>query len=348
MINQFVLKMQKILSVTGVNVYFKQFMAEPIKAVDDVSFDVFQRDNFGIIGETGSGKTTISNLITGLFGPWGRRGEVKFIYNGRLTKVAKIPSRYLRSHLQVAFQDSGLALNPRLKIAKNLEEVYAINFKKIDFIANIKLLIAELGLSESILDKFPSTLSGGMKRRVFLARAFAALGYLPKQHQKNLQHKSSTEPKLLILDEITLGLDVPLQNKILNFLQKVQNYLNLTYMVISHDLNIVSLLCRSLIVLHRGRLVEEMDRDCICDTSKVLHPYTRLLLDSYHGVDITTKRSKITKDLLYSGCRSRDLCLTPLSLCSCDSPELFTACDADSLNTSIIHRVACHKHKDKI
>jgi len=331
--------MSKILSVTGIKVYFKQFLEEPVKAVDGVSFDVFEGENFGIIGETGSGKTTISNLITGLLGAWNKEGNIKFLYKDKLCNIEKIPRPYLCKHLQMAFQDSGMALNPRLKIRENLKEVYKINYKKIDFEENIKKLIGELGLSIEILNKFPSDLSGGMKRRVFLARSFAALGYLP--HEKNIN--ALKEPKILILDEITLGLDVPLQNKVMNFIQEVQEHLKVTYLVISHDLNIISMLCKKLIVLHRGRLVEEMNKEYLKNGS--LHPYTRLLLNSYHGHPIDTFQRDKTGDILLKGCRSRDICAEQSEECLHKLPEL-KAISEQAVSKESSHSVACHKYRE--
>jgi len=337
--------MKEILSVNNIKVHFKHLLEEPVKAVDDVSFTVVDGENFGIIGETGSGKTTISNLITGLLGSWNKRGNIKFLYRDGLVDVEKIPSPYLRSHLQMVFQDSGLALNPRLKIGENLEEVYRINYKKIDFRKNIESLIHEVGLSGGILNKFPSDLSGGMKRRVFLARSFAALAYLPEDVSDNADN-----PKLLILDEITLGLDVPLQNKIMNFLLNVQKKLALTYLVISHDLNIISLLCKNVIVLHRGRLVESMEKTCLSGNSRALHPYTNLLLDSYHGKPITIPEKDIDAigNILLEGCRSRDVCAERYEACFKIIPGLERVSDSEKPEVDACdatHLVACHKYK---
>lgn len=259
--------MQTILKVSGLSACYKSHFRAEVKVLDNVGFRLNEGENLGIIGQIGSGKSTLSRLITNLGGVERTEGRIEFLYKGKLTDIHRIPNRYFRSHLQLVFQDCALALNPRLKIRQNLEEVYRINYPRKAVGKHIKALINSLALGQDILAKYPGDLSGGTQRRVFLGRALAGLGYLPELpgRSEKASHQLDPYPKLLILDELTRSLDAPLQHKIINFLAEAQPKLNLTCLIISHDYKIVSALCGQVIELRRGRLVER---------TKLVHPET--------------------------------------------------------------------------
>jgi peptide/nickel transport system ATP-binding protein len=294
-------------------------------------------ENLGIVGEVGSGKTTLSRLIANLGGI--SEGKISFFYKNRLEDIRNIPNRYYRRHLQLVFQDCGLALNPRLKIYQNLEEVYRINFKKNSLKDHIQTLIGELALGGDVLAKYPGDLSGGTQRRVFLSRALAALGYLPGENE-NFKYQADSCPKLLILDELTRGLDIPIQHKIVNFLIGAQNRLNLTYLIISHDFKIVNVLCKQVLVLHRGRLVELMSADCLGEEERqVFHPYTKLLLGDNREGNVRPKANKVNGKSSNQECHYRHHCLHEIDICSRQRP-LLNQVNQDGGK----HLVACHRY----
>ena len=324
--------MNPILEVNDIGAHFKKSFRADMHVLDGINFTVTEGENMGIVGEIGSGKTTLSRLITNLNTV--SEGKINFYYKDRLTDINKIPNRYFRRHLQLVFQDCGLALNPRLKIYQNLEEVYRINVKeKCD--DYIHALIKELALGEDVLAKYPSDISGGTQRRVFLARALAALGYLPGGGD-NIKHQADSHPKLLILDELTRSLDVPLQHKIINFLASVQHKLNLTYLIISHDFKIISALCKQVLVLHRGHQVEQMSTDCLKDgQSEVFHPYTKLLLGDGREERVADKSNGNSDNM---GCHYRRFCSSETDLCIKERPKLI---QVDKVEGE--HLVACHR-----
>lgn len=325
--------MKKILKISGIDAHFKKLFRADMHVLDGINFTVTEGENMGIVGEIGSGKTTLSRLITNL-NPISE-GKINFYYKDRLTDINKIPNRYFRRHLQLVFQDCALALNPRLKIYQNLEEVYRINVKKKSFQDYIHALIKELALGEDVMGKYPSDISGGTQRRVFLARALAALGYLPGG-EDNAGHQRESYPKLLILDELTRSLDVPLQHKIINFLAEVQHKLNLTYLIISHDFKIISALCKQVLVLHRGRQVERMSTACLKDEQReVFHPYTKLLLGDGRANNVAGGGNAGVDD---QGCHYRQSCSSGTDLCIKERPELIQVNRVEGE-----HLVACHR-----
>lgn len=251
--------------VQGINVkkYFQirqgLFSTGSVKAVDAVSFRIRRGDTFGLVGESGCGKTTLARLCLGLLIPTEGKLVLRGQSVGDMDRKALIKAR---KKLQVVFQDPDSSLNPRMTVGNLISEPLAVNKEKpAKEIRSEVLKILELvGLSSVHLHRYPHELSGGQKQRVGIARALI------------------TSPEMLILDEPTAALDILVQAQILNMLREAQKELNLTYMFISHDLGVIKYMCKQVAVMYLGKFVE------IGPTKAVLehpaHPYTRALVSS--------------------------------------------------------------------
>jgi len=229
-------------------------------AVRDLSFTIRQGESLGLVGESGCGKSTTSAMVMRLLDV--TDGHIEFLGQD----IASIPASQFASHplrgkLQMVFQDPTDSLNPRWSAERSIEDPLKNLSKglgKTERKARVVELAGLVGLPTHLLDRFPHQLSGGQKARVGIARAVAL------------------DPQLLILDEPTAALDVSVQAIVLNLLEDLKHRLGMSYLFISHDLNVVRLLCDRIIVMQQGKIVEEGDARTIMD-----HPetdYTRSLL----------------------------------------------------------------------
>lgn len=234
-------------------------------AVDSATFDIYRGETWGLIGESGSGKTTIGRMIMQLIKP--TSGEVLFEGND----LHKLDVRYrhnMRKRIQMVFQDSGAAFNPRLAVGKQVE-FGMIQFGLCD--ANKAKnrtieLIERVGLSEEHYGRYPHEFSGGQKQRLGIARALV------------------TEPDFIVLDEPTAALDVSVQAQILNLLKDLQRERHLTMMLITHNLSLVEFMCDRAGVLNQGKFVETGFVDDIFRRPQ--HETTRQLLDAVLEPDV--------------------------------------------------------------
>jgi peptide/nickel transport system ATP-binding protein len=232
------------------------------KAVDDVSFTLRAGESLGLVGESGSGKSTISRLICRLIDQ--TAGTIRF--DGE--DISAIPTGQfhrspLRKDIQIVFQDHGDSLNPRfsafdcivdpLRVTLGVKDMRTLRARAEDCAERV-------GLPINLLDRFPHQLSGGQKARVGIARAIAA------------------NPRLLVLDEPTAALDVSVQAVILHLLERLRRETGLSYLFVSHDLNVVRMMCERTIVLRLGRIVEEGPSSAIFAAPK--DGYTRELLEA--------------------------------------------------------------------
>ncbi|MGH1412380.1 MAG: dipeptide ABC transporter ATP-binding protein [Pelagimonas sp.] len=233
----------------------------PVQAVKDVSFDIKAGQSLGLVGESGSGKSTTSEMVVRLQDP--TSGNI--LFEGH--DIASTPSGQFMRHpvrrdIQMVFQDATDSLNPRGTAASAIAEPLA----RIDRLQGAKLSnrvseLAELvGLPQPLLSRFPHQLSGGQKARVGIARAIAL------------------EPKLLILDEPTAALDVSIQALVLNLLVDLRAQMNMSYLFVSHDLNVVRLLCDEVLVMKQGEIVDRGPTAAVMDNPS--HPYTRALIEA--------------------------------------------------------------------
>ncbi len=233
-----------------------------VTAVGGVSFRVAQGESVGLVGESGSGKSTISRLVCRLIDP----SEGRILFDG--ASIGDQPARGfhaspLRKDIQIVFQDPTESLNPRF----NAFECIAHPLRRLSGLRDGAALTARVrecadraGLPLGLLERFPHQLSGGQKARIGIARAIAC------------------RPRLLILDEPTAALDVSVQAIILQLLDSLRREDRLGLLFVSHDLNVVRMMCERIIVLRNGRIVEEGGRDAIFQRPE--HPYTRMLLDA--------------------------------------------------------------------
>ena len=295
-----------------------------VKAVDRVSFGIEKNRVFGLVGESGCGKTSLVRSILYLDPP--TAGEV-WIDNTLLGDLKATELRSFRRHMQIVFQDPNSALNPKMNIQDSLEE--GLVNRGLDVGRRKKLVTRVLdlvGISPSHSARYPHEFSGGQKQRIVIARALCM------------------EPDFLVLDEPVSNLDVSIQAQIINLLQDLKTDLDLTYLFISHDLNLVAYLSDKIAVMYKGRLVESGSTDEIM--SHPLHPYTLKLFSSIPGMDtehldsglaapVEPVKNKATISTEANGCNYVTLC--PLSDRECDEqePQLVTVEGS--------HKVACLK-----
>jgi len=213
-----------------------------LKALDGVTFSIEEGGSFGLVGESGSGKTTLARIILRLITP--SSGQVKYA------------SGFSRKDYQIVFQNPYTALNPRMKVKEALSEPLNIHGIKRD----LREILYEVELNESYLDRYPHELSGGERQRLCIARAI------------------SIKPKFIVLDEPVSSLDMTIQLEILKLLKKIRSQLNLTFLLIAHDLSVVRFMCDSMAVMKNGKIVETGKVEEIYNSPKDI--YTKLLLES--------------------------------------------------------------------
>jgi peptide/nickel transport system ATP-binding protein len=233
-----------------------------LEALSDVSFKLEAGKSLGIVGESGSGKSTLARLVMALDTP--STGEA--LFNGvNLNSLGAADLRRARSGLQMVFQDPYGSLDPRQKIhaivAEPLEARREVSAKERRGLAGLAL--QEVGMREADLDKYPHEFSGGQRQRIAIARALI------------------TRPSLIVADEPVSALDVSVQAQVLNLMQDLQDKLGLSYLLISHDLAVVNLVCDDVIVLRAGRVVEQGHTEQLFRNAQ--HPYTLALLDAVPG-----------------------------------------------------------------
>ena len=218
-----------------------------LRAVDRVSFEVSKGETLALVGESGCGKSTVARLIAGLYAP--SEGRIEF--HGR--------------RLQMIFQDPYASLNPRWRVRKIIAEPMLFLQTKKD----VSEFLLQVGLSPDDAERYPHEFSGGQRQRISIARALAG------------------EPELLICDEPTSALDVSVQAQILNLMADLQERLGLTYLFISHNLAVVSLVADRVGVMYLGRIVELASASNLFTRPR--HPYTRMLLDAVPDLGMTGK-----------------------------------------------------------
>ena len=246
-----------LLELSGVEKsHFKSslFKKEETKVLHDIHFTLNQGDILGLIGESGSGKSTIAKLILKIWNP--TNGVLK-LHNKDLASI-----RDISEEIQLVFQDPFSSLNPKHKIGNAISEVLQTTDKKAPKSAvkeKVISLLQEVGLTASDFAKYPHEFSGGQRQRICIAKTLA----------KN--------PKIIVLDEAVSALDVSVQAKVLNLLNDLKREKGLTYLLISHDMNVVSYFCNKIIVLKQGRVIESGETDILIRNPK--SDYTKTLLE---------------------------------------------------------------------
>jgi peptide/nickel transport system ATP-binding protein len=283
-----------------------------VSAVADVSFSVPKGTTFGLVGESGCGKTTIGRLIVGLEKPSG--GAIAF--DG--AELSRAKGRERARKVQLMFQDSYAAMDPRMRVGTILREPLVIQGvgSRAEQQKRIASIVDEVGLPSSAVDRYPHEFSGGQRQRLGLARALIL------------------RPDMIVADEPVSALDVSIQAQILNLMRDLQRERGLTYLFISHDLSVVRYMADTIGVMYLGKLVEIGPADDVY--ARPVHPYTKGLIDTVPVADPGAERAKehqgVSGELPSaiappSGCRFRTRCPRAQELCAAEEPPVrpFTA-----------------------
>lgn len=249
-----------ILEVKHLCKYFSSKNTQ-MKAVDDVNFEVFKGETFGLVGESGCGKTTTGRTIIRLYKP--TSGEVWFNGNRIDGKLSKEESRAVTSKMQMIFQDPVASLNPRMTVEEIISKGAKINnifSSKEELKANVRKMLEMVGLTPEHATRYPHEFSGGQRQRICIARALI------------------TKPDLIIADEPISALDVSIQAQVLNLLNDLRKELGLTILFIAHDLSVVKYFSERVAVMNRGRIVEMAPSEMLYKNP--VHPYTKSLLSA--------------------------------------------------------------------
>jgi peptide/nickel transport system ATP-binding protein len=293
-----------------------------VSAVDNVSFDVRAGSTMGVVGESGCGKSTLARLIVGLHAA--DEGQVRFDGVPLSAKLGRRP-RQVVEQMQMVFQDPYSALNPRASIGESIGfPLQAQGVARTEVRMRVAKVLEDVGLSRNHVNHYPHQLSGGQRQRVNIARALIL------------------RPKLIVLDEAVSALDKSIQAQILNLLEDLQEEYELTYIFISHDLNVVQYMSDHVTVMYLGQVVESCDAKTLYQNPQ--HPYTKMLLESVPTLDLDARgtepdSAEVTGELPSpldppSGCRFRTRCPFAMDVCADKTPN--------PMVTQPGHLVACH------
>ncbi|MFN3493329.1 MAG: ABC transporter ATP-binding protein [Hydrogenophaga sp.] len=260
---------QPLLSVRGLVKHFplkKDVLGRGggvVRAVDGIDFDVFKGETLGVVGESGCGKSTTARLLMHLIDP--DRGEI--VFDGQTVGGRALPLKQFRRQTQMVFQDSYASLNPRLTMVDSIAfapQVHGV--PRAEAVERARDLLARVGLEpRRFAERYPHELSGGQRQRVNIARALAL------------------QSRLIILDEAVSALDKSVEAQVLNLLLDLKDAFGLTYIFISHDLNVVRYMSDRVMVMYLGQVAEIGDSETLFDHPA--HPYTRALLSSIPSMD---------------------------------------------------------------
>ncbi|WP_430911648.1 ABC transporter ATP-binding protein [Methylobacterium sp. sgz302541] len=314
---------QPLLSISGLVKHFpvrKGFggKRQVVQAVDGVDFETLKGETLGIVGESGCGKSTTAKLLMGLI----ERDSGEILFDGQPVGERSLPWRAYRRQVQMVFQDSYASLNPRMTVEASIAFGPKVNgVPGREAVERARMLLARVGLEpKRFAGRYPHELSGGQRQRVNIARALAL------------------EPRLVLLDEAVSALDKSVEAQVLNLLLDLKQEFGLTYIFISHDLNVVRFIADRVMVMYLGRVAEIGPSDTVLSAPS--HPYTQALLASMPSLDPDnrTEAALLAGDPPNpidppSGCRFHPRCTLAAPVCSQDEPRLDAVGD--------LHRVAC-------
>jgi peptide/nickel transport system ATP-binding protein len=298
-----------------------------VQAVDDISFDLFARETLGMVGESGCGKSTTAKLVVRLLDP--DHGEMKL--DGVQLSHGRAWDKEFRRRVQMVFQNSFSSLNPRMPISASIAFAPTVHGASRETAMRRAMELLEVvGLDPALYaSRYPHELSGGQRQRVNIARALAV------------------KPDLVILDEAVSALDKSVEAQVLNLLADLRRDFGLTYLFISHDLNVIKYLSDRVVVMYLGKIVESGPVDSVYGAP--MHPYTRALLASMPSVTpgVKTEVAPLTGDppnpiAPPSGCRFRTRCPFAEPVCGTREPPLLGAADSRvAVDAKEAHLAAC-------
>ncbi len=287
-----------------------------VRAVDGVSFDVLKGETLSVVGESGCGKSTTARLLMNLLD----RNQGEIVFDGLTVGGSQLPLKEFRRQAQMVFQDSYASLNPRLTIEDSIAfapQVHGV--AKRESIERARSLLAKVGLEpRRFAERYPHELSGGQRQRVNIARALAL------------------QPRLIVLDEAVSALDKSVEAQVLNLLLDLKDEFGLTYVFISHDLNVVRFISDRVMVMYLGQVVEIGESEALFESPK--HPYTQALLSSIPSLDPDhrTEQPPLSGDPPNpinppSGCRFHTRCAQARPACAQEVPKLVRQVDGQSV-----------------
>jgi oligopeptide/dipeptide ABC transporter ATP-binding protein len=291
-----------------------------VKAVDNVSFNVYDGEILGLVGESGCGKSTTALTMLRLVEP--TSGEIMF-KGKNIAKISKKQMRRYRKDLQIIFQDPYSSLDPRMRI-KNIVAEGIVTHKLYDSktrVEKVRELLEKVGIPANCMDRFPHEFSGGQRQRIGIARALAL------------------NPQIIVCDEPVSALDVSIRSQIINLFKELQQEFKLTYIFIAHDLSVIKYISDRVAVMYLGKIVEIAPKKVFFDNT--LHPYAQALVSAVPvpNPDFKRKRILLEGDVPSpadppSGCRFHPRCPKVMEICSQVEPEL--------KEVEKEHFVACH------
>lgn len=315
-----------LLTIRGLTKLFKarqEFLNRSqkwVRAIKDVNLDIYPQETLGVVGESGCGKTTLGRTIMRLVEP--TAGQVLF-EGTDLVPLSRRELRLYRRNMQMVFQNPYSSFDPRFSVLSSLAEPLRAftSLRGEALVDRARQILMQVGMSGDILYRYPHEFSGGQLQRIAVARALAL------------------NPKFIVLDEPTSSLDVSVQAQIINLLQRLQRDLKLTYLFISHDLNVVQHISDRIAVMYLGKVVELGTTEVIF--SAAAHPYTQALLASAPSLDAEFRRKRILLPGSLPdpanpppGCNFHPRCPMVMSICPKIEPALIDVGNG--------HLVACH------
>ncbi len=290
-----------------------------VRALQDVSLELDKGDILGLVGESGSGKTTLCRVLIGLTQP--TSGSVTLGAQSVAQQLREQPLAF-RRRVQMLLQDAVASLSPRMTIGRTLAEPIAIHkLPEAEARDRLRAIMARLGLPQDVLGKFPHQISGGQARRVGVARALVM------------------QPEVIVADEPTAGLDVSVQGELLNLMLDLQREFALTYLLVSHNLNVIRRVTQRTAVMYLGQIVEEAPTAALFE--RPAHPYAAALLSTNPAIDPARRARRIVLQGEIpsvvnppGGCRFHTRCPVAQARCAVEEPALLDAGEA--------RRVRCH------
>jgi oligopeptide transport system ATP-binding protein len=319
---QVLIRVQALKKYFPIHRGFFQRHVGDVKAVDNISFEVFKGETLGLVGESGCGKTTVGRTILQVYPPTAGSVQLDGIELSNLTPAQLRP---LRRRMQMVFQDPYASLNPRMSVGEIVAAPLKIHglSSRMGTRERVIELLQLVGLNPSFINRYPHEFSGGQRQRIVIARALAL------------------NPDFIICDEPIAALDVSIQAQVVNLLKELQTKLGLTYLFVAHDLNMVRHISDRVAVMYLGKIVELTDKANL--HSKPRHPYTKALLsavpvadpDMESGREPATLKGEIpSPSNPPRGCRFHTRCPIAQPICVENEPEFREVASK--------HQVACH------